>query len=133
MAICKFCDIVKKKVSDYVVWENRKFIAFLNIHPTNPGHCLLIPKKHVDYFFDMENKLYHGLFSTAKRLEKPLRNAMQAKRIGIYVVGFDVPHAHLHMVPLTGKGQMDNPMHYKTTPEELKKIQKKLASCLKTR
>jgi len=132
MPACKFCEIVKKKTKDYIVWENKKFIAFLDAHPAKSGHCLLIPKKHIDYFFDMENDLYFDLFRTAKKLERPLREAMHAKRIGISVVGFSVLHAHLHMIPLTGSNQMFNPIHHKTAPEKMRKVQNRLASYFKT-
>jgi len=123
---CKFCNIVKKKSKDYIVWENRKFMAFLDTHPAKSGHCMLIPKKHIDYFFDLDNKTYLELFSVAKRLEKPLKKAMRAKKIGLSIVGFNTCHAHLHLVPLHGPNQMYELVSCKATKEELKKVQKKL-------
>ena len=68
MGECKFCDIINGKIDDYKIWENDKFLAFLDRSPANPGHCMLIPKKHVDYFFDLDDELYHELFKTAKKL-----------------------------------------------------------------
>lgn len=121
---CIFCDIAQHKREDYVVWEDEKFMAFLDINPANPGHCMLIPKNHVDYFFNLDDELYYGLFRTAKKLSEPLRLAMNAKRIGIAVVGFDVPHAHLHLVPLHGSNELFDPKKFtKATQEELKKTQ----------
>ena len=132
MENCKFCDIVNGKVNDYKIWENDKFLVFLDATPANPGHCMLIPKKHVDYFFDLEDELYHELFKIAKKISEPLRIAMNAKRIGIAVVGFNVPHAHLHLVPLHGSNELFDPkMFNKANEEELKKIQEKLISHLK--
>ena len=128
---CKFCLIAQRKVQDYVIWEDEQFIAFLEIHPAKQGHCLLIPKKHVDYFFELDEELYTKLFSIAKKLSEPMRKAMNAKRIGIAVVGFDIPHAHLHLVPLHGSNELfDSSKFYKAKPEELKEIQGKLRNSL---
>lgn len=132
MANCRFCDIVQGKVLDYIVWQDDKFLAFLEINPAKPGHCMLIPKKHIDYFFDMDNQLYVELFMTAKRLQEQLRKATGAKRIGIAVVGFDVPHAHLHLVPLHGSNELFDPKKfYRAKPEELKTLQGRLYEALK--
>ena len=129
---CKFCGIVNGKVRDYVLWEDNKFLLLLDINPRNPGHSLLIPKKHIDYFFDLDKDLYNELFLTAKRLERPLRKAMNAKRIGIAVVGFEVKHAHLHLVPLHSSNEMFDPLKLtKANAEELKVIQKKIKKHLR--
>ena len=69
---CRFCDIAQRKVEDYVIWEDDKFIAFLDITPAKPSHCMLIPKLHVDYFFDLPESLYLELFKVAKRLSRPM-------------------------------------------------------------
>ncbi len=124
---CKFCQIAQKKVQDYVFWEDEDFIAFLDHNPANPGHCMIIPKKHTDYFFDLEDELYLKLFKIAKKLSKPLKQAVGAKRIGIAVVGFDVPHAHLHLIPLHGSNELFDPKKFqKASHEELKEMQNKL-------
>src|SRR3989338_6058603 len=109
---CRFCEIAQHKVSDYVIWEDGKFMALLDINPANPGHCMLIPKEHVDYFFDLPDSLYLELFKTAKRISEPLRKAMNAKRVGIAVSGFDVHHAHLHLVPLHGSNELFDPSKF---------------------
>jgi len=132
MEECRFCDIINGKINDYKIWENDKFLAFLDVNPANAGHCMLIPKKHIDYFFELEDELYHELFLTAKKLSEPLRKAMGAKRIGIAVVGFDVPHAHLHLIPLHGSNELFDPAKFsKAEPEELKKVQTTLIESLK--
>jgi histidine triad (HIT) family protein len=128
---CRFCQIAQKKVQDYIIYEDEKFMAFLDANPAKPGHCMLIPKKHTDYFFDLEDELYLGLFKTAKKLSEPLRKAMGAKRIGIAVVGFDVPHAHLHLIPLHGSNELFDPKEFcKAKPDELKNVQEKLKPIL---
>lgn len=132
MVNCRFCDIVNRKVSDYIIWEDEKFIAFLDSSPANPGHCMLIPKKHFDYFFDMDDELYQELFMTAKKLAEPLRKITNAKRIGIAVLGFSMPHAHLHLIPLHGPDELfDEGKLAKQTHEELQKTQNNLKEALK--
>jgi len=79
----------------------------------------------------MDGKTYLELFSVAKRLEKPLKKVMRAKKIGISIVGFNTRHAHLHLVPLHGPNQMYEPISHKTTPEKLKRVQKTLISSFK--
>jgi len=124
---CRFCNIVEGKIEDYTLWEDDKFLLFLDLNPRNLGHSLLIPKKHVDYFFDLDDELYNELFQTAKRLEVTLRKATGAKRIGIAVVGFGMGHAHLHLVPLHGPNELFNPVDFpEANHEELKKVQDKL-------
>jgi len=119
-------------LEDYVIWQNDKFLCFLDVFPANVGYCMLIPKKHVDYFFDLEEELYMGLFKTARKLAEPLKKAMNAKRIGIAVVGFDIPHAHLHLVPLHGSDELfDGSKFKRAMPEESKKVQEKLIPSLK--
>lgn len=131
MKDCRFCQIAQKKIKDYIIWEDRKFVAFLDVQPAKAGHCLLIPKKHVDYFFDLDEGLYFELFKTAKRLCEPIRKAMGAKRIGIAVVGFNVPHAHLHLIPLHGPNELFDPGKFsKAKPDDLKAVQEKLKKVL---
>lgn len=124
---CKFCKIVEGEIEDYTLWEDDKFLLFLDLTPRNPGHSLLIPKKHVDYFFDLDDELYTQLFQTAKKLQVTLKKAMDAKRIGIAVVGFGMDHAHLHMVPLHGQNELfESFKSPEAKPEELKKVQEKI-------
>lgn len=129
---CRFCDIAQHKVQDYVIWENNNFLAFLDLNSAKEGHCMLVPKKHVDYFFDLDDNLYHEMFFVAKKLSEPLRQAMDAKRIGMAVVGFDVPHAHLHLVPLHGSNELFDPSKFrKLSQQELKNTQNKLLDAFK--
>jgi histidine triad (HIT) family protein len=124
---CKFCDIASGKKQDYVVWENENFIAFLDRTPAHDGHLLLIPKEHTDYFFDMSDEQYKNMFGIAKTLSAPLKEATGAKRIGIAVVGFDVSHAHLHLIPLYGPGELfDSSKFKKATDLQLKEVQNRL-------
>lgn len=128
MKNCKFCDIISGKSSDYKVWEDDSFMAILDINPAKEGHVLLIPKKHVEDVLDLDNELYQKLFLTAKKLSKPLMAATNAKRIGFVVVGFAVPHAHLHLVPLHKSNELFDPSLFKKAEaDKLKIIQETLS------
>ena len=100
MENCIFCRIVAGVKPAHRIWESEDFLAFLSIHPCNPGHTCLIPKIHIEYVFDLEDRLYSRIFLAAKQLSKPIKAATNANRIGIAVEGFSVPHVHLHLVPL---------------------------------
>ncbi len=127
MPECIFCEIISGKVPDYKVWEDKNFIALLDIAPAKPGHLLIIPKKHAEDIFDLDEHLYNALFQAAKKISKPLKKAMNAKRIGIVIVGLAVPHAHIHLVPLNKSNELFNPeLFSRAGPEELKLVQGKI-------
>jgi histidine triad (HIT) family protein len=119
MDTCIFCRIIKGVEPAHGIWESDDFLAFLTIHPCNPGHTCLIPKAHVDDVFELQEPLYSRIFQAAKRLSKPLRSATDARRIGIAVEGFSVPHVHLHLVPLYNVSELDPHRHIAQTQEEL--------------
>ena len=119
MSSCVFCKIVEGMEPAHRVWESEDFLAFLTRSPCNPGHTLLIPKAHVDYIFDLEEPLYSNIFRAAKRLCEPIKNATDAKRIGVAIEGFSVPHVHLHLVPVNGVSELDPHRHIKQTQQEL--------------
>jgi histidine triad (HIT) family protein len=116
---CIFCKMVEGVEPAHKIWESEQFLAFPSIHPCNPGHTCLIPKAHVDYVFDLEEPLYFGIFQAAKQISKPLKEATSAKRIGIAVEGFSVPHVHIHLVPLYNVAELDPHRHVKQNAEEL--------------
>ena|SRR5215203_5790271 len=126
MANCIFCKIVEGFESAHRVWESEQFLAFLSIHPCNPGHICLIPKTHIDYVFDLEEPLYSGIFQVAKQLSEPLKEATSAKRIGIAVEGFSVPHVHLHLVPLNNLAELDPHRHIKQSAKELTEMAERI-------
>ncbi len=122
---CTFCDIINRTREDYILWENNEFIVLPNIQTRVPGTCMLIPKKHIDYLFDMPDDLYGKFFTTAKQLEPALKEAMGAKRIGLLLSGFEIPHAHLFMIPLEKHGDHQKERK-KLSKEELVQIQNTL-------
>ena len=95
-----FSKIVAGEIPAYKIAENDDFLAFLDIMPLAIGHVLVIPKKEVDYIFDMEDDLYSGLFLFTKEVSKAISNSIACKKVGIAVIGLEVPHAHIHLVPL---------------------------------
>src|SRR3990167_3772561 len=103
---CIFCKIVKGEIPAVKIFEDEKHFAFLDMNPINSGHTLLIPKKHADYLFDLNDKEYSELMLKAKELAKLLKNKLEPKRVGIIVEGFLIPHAHIHLVPLNKGGEL---------------------------
>src|SRR3989339_1474945 len=124
---CIFCNIIKGKQKSFKVWENRDFILLLVPQPINPGHIILITKKHIDYIFDLKEPLYSEIFRTAKKISFILKKLSQAKRIGLAIEGFGVRHIHIHLVPVN-KGNELNPLRAKRMPDdELQKMQVQFA------
>ncbi len=119
METCIFCQIIEGIEPAHKIWESDDFLAFLSLHPCNPGHTCLIPKTHVDYVFDLDEPLYSGIFQLAKQLSEPLKKATEAKRIGIAIEGFSVPHVHLHLVPLYNVAELDPHRHIKQNSVEV--------------
>jgi len=96
---CIFCKIVAGDISSTKVYEDDKLIAFLDIHPKAPGHTLLIPREHHQWFTDLPDDLSDHLFRTAKKLAKELKEKHGAKLVKLSIVGDEVPHAHVHLIP----------------------------------
>jgi histidine triad (HIT) family protein len=126
MAECLFCKIIAKEIPSYAVWEGQRFMAFLDIHPVNPGHILIIPKEHIETVFDMPGGLYEEMFNTAKALSTPLQKAMGSARVGMVIEGFGVPHAHLHLVPINHAHELDSSRAKPMAAEELTVIAEKI-------
>lgn len=102
-----FSKIVKGEIPCYKVAEDIDNLAFLDINPLTRGHTLVIPKKEIDYIFDIDDEDYTGLFLFAKKVAKAIDKSIECKRVGIAVVGMEVPHAHIHLVPLEGVYDID--------------------------
>ena len=102
-----FTKIVNGEIPSYKVAEDEKHYAFLDINPVAPGHTLVIPKKEVDYIFKLDDQELVELNIFAKRVAKAMEKAMPCKRIGETVIGLEVPHAHIHLIPITTEADMD--------------------------
>lgn len=102
-----FTKIVRGEIPCHRVAENEKYLAFLDIRPTAKGHTLVIPKVEVDNLFQLEDEMLSGLILFAKRVEKALTATINCKRVGLLVIGTEVPHAHVHLIPFQHEGQMN--------------------------
>lgn len=102
-----FSRIVTGEIPSYKVAEDDNFYAFLDINPLAEGHTLVIPKKEVDYIFALDGGTYAGLWEFAAKVAKALEAAIPCKRIGVAVLGMEVPHTHIHLVPLQSEGDLD--------------------------
>ncbi len=95
-----FTKIINREIPAYIIEENEEFIAFLDVFPLAKGHTLVIPKKQVDYIFDLDQDTYNRLWEFAKNISGKVEKAIECKRVGVAVIGLEVPHAHIHLVPL---------------------------------
>lgn len=102
-----FSRIVAGEIPCYKVAENENYFAFLDISPVAKGHTLVIPKKEVDYIFDLDDETYNGLMTFARRVAQALQEAIECKRVGVAVMGLEVPHTHIHLIPITTEGDMN--------------------------
>ncbi|MBR6649149.1 MAG: HIT family protein [Bacteroidaceae bacterium] len=126
-----FSRIVAGEIPSYKVAESERFYAFLDINPLAKGHTLVIPKREVDYFFDLEDEEIAEMQVFAKKVATAIKNAFPCVKVGQAVLGLEVPHAHIHLVPMQSEKDMlfTNPK-LKLTNEELCEIAERIRSCL---
>ncbi|MEI6353039.1 MAG: HIT family protein [Candidatus Nomurabacteria bacterium] len=129
-----FTKIINREILADIIYEDSNFIAFLDVNPLHDGHTLVIPKKEIDYIFDLDDETYFSLMETSKKIAKiideRLKSKLNFKRVGIIVEGFGVPHVHVHLIPLTDsfdlqiKAKLENKDTYrnKMSKEEIKQI-----------
>ena len=127
-----FSRIINREIPGYIVAEDERYIAFLDINPLVLGHVLVVPKKEVDYIFDIEDDLLGDLMIFAKKVAVALKKVVPCKRIGVAVIGLEVPHTHIHLVPMNSMGDI-NFTRAKLSPskEELAEITSKIKSQIK--
>jgi histidine triad (HIT) family protein len=102
-----FTRIINREIPGHIVAENEQFIAFLDIVPLVMGHTLVVPKKEVDYIFDLDDDTLAGLHVFAKNVALAVKKAVPCKRIGVAVIGLEVPHTHIHLVPMNSMGDIN--------------------------
>ena len=119
-----FSKIVQGEIPAYIVAENDRFLACLDVFPIAKGHTLVIPKKETNYILDIEDEEFQALWLFAKNVGKKVDRAITCERVGIAVIGLEVPHAHIHLVPINGIGDINfaNPK-LKFSDEEMKAFQ----------
>ena len=126
-----FTRIVKGEIPAHKILEDAHFLAFLDLNPINPGHTLVIPKKEVDYLFDLDRELLSGILPFAKNVASAIRKAVPCRRIGIMVAGLEVPHAHIHLIPiLESLSELSFARASKAPPEELAAMAAKIKAVL---
>ena len=121
-----FTKIVRGEIPAYKIAEDDRYLAFLDVFPTTKGHTLVIPKQQIDYLFDLEDELYLGLMAFAKRVAAAVEKAVPCKRVGVAVVGLEVPHAHVHLIPLHKMADMNFANKQKFSKEEFEEVAQKI-------
>ena len=124
-----FSKIVAGEIPSYKCAENEEFYAFLDINPVTKGHTLVIPKREVDYFFDLTDEELSRMIVFAKRVARAIKKVFPCKKVGLTVLGLDVPHAHIHLAPLQSEIDMDfGKKKLKVEPSEMQDIAARIMS-----
>ena len=127
-----FTKIVNGEVPSYKIAEDERFYAFLDINPLVKGHTLVIPKKEIDYLFDIEDEVYKDLFLFAKKIAVALKKVIPCEKIGVAVIGLEVPHTHIHLIPLKTMDDIDfSRPKLKLSHEQFQDILAKITEVLK--
>ena len=129
MEVSVFTKIIRGEIPCHKVYEDDKTLAFLDIHPVQPGHVLVVPKRQVDEFQELPDEDYSALWAVVKKVAQRQKRVLGRKRVGIHVVGLDVPHAHVHVLPFDNLEQYRTMADMEAEPDHLAlaEIAKKLA------
>ena len=126
-----FSRIVKGEIPCYKIAEDDRFFAFLDINPVMKGHTLVIPKREDDYIFNLDDEELGAMMVFAKKVAKAIEKAVPCKRIAVAVIGLEVPHAHIHLIPITQEGDMDfKKEHVHLSETEFLEVQKSIVDQL---
>lgn len=126
-----FTKIINGEIPCYKIAEDDYFLAFLDINPNAIGHTLCIPKKEVDKILDLDEETYMGLMAFSRKVGKAVEKAMDCKRVGMTVIGLEVPHVHVHLIPLTSMQDATFQHKTKLTPEEFENIADEIRAKIK--
>ena len=126
-----FTKIINREIPGYIIAEDDRYIAFLDINPLVLGHTLVVPKLEVDFIFDLDDDTLGGLHVFAKRVAQAIKKSVPCRRVGVAVIGLEVPHAHVHIVPMTSMSDL-NFTRSKLSPSkaELEEVAKKIKEAL---
>ena len=123
-----FTRIIQGEIPCYKVAEDDRYFAFLDINPLTEGHTLVVPKKETDYLFDLDDDTLAGMVLFAKRIAKRIGEKIACKRVAVVVLGLEVPHAHIHLIPINNEKDVDfHREKQKLSPEEFKRISTMIA------
>ena len=121
-----FSRIIAREIPAYIVAEDTDHIAFLDINPNAPGHTLCVPKQEIDKLFDLDNEAYIELMQFSKRVANALRQTISSKRVGLSVIGLEVPHVHVHLIPLNEMADASFQKKVQLTDDEMNAMAKKI-------
>lgn len=123
-----FSRIIAGEIPSYKVAENETFYAFLDINPLTKGHTLVVPKNEVDYLFDLDNQTLAEMILFAKEIAAKIKDKIACKRVAVVVLGLEVPHAHIHLIPINSESDVDfHREKLQLSPDEFKEIAEKIA------
>ncbi len=126
-----FTKIINNEVPSYKIVEDEKYLAFLDAFPLTYGHVLVVPKKETDYLFDLDSEAYLGLWKFSQKIAKAMNKVIVCQRIGVVVIGLEVPHAHVHLVPIDGVSDINfEKPKKKFSDEKMKEIANKIRESL---
>ena len=125
-----FAKIIKGEIPCYKIAEDENFLAFLDVNPNAKGHTLCVPKQEIDKIFDIQDDLYLGLMQFSKKIAVALEKTVPCNRIGMAVIGLEVPHAHVHLIPLNEMDEMRFQKKVSMTKEEFEALAKKIQANL---
>ena len=128
-----FSRIIAGEIPCYKIAEDDHHFAFLDINPVNPGHVLVVPKREVSYIFDLTDEEYLALELFAKRVAEGMKEAVDCKRIGVAVIGLEVPHAHIHLIPITNEGDMSFSTKHTLPAEEMENFRSRISEAVARR
>ncbi len=125
-----FTKIINGEIPSYKIAEDENFFAFLDINPNSKGHTLCIPKKEVDKVFDLDEETYNGLMSFSRKVAIALEKAINCKRVGVAVIGLEVPHVHVHLIPSNDMKEMTFKHKVSLEEDEFKAIAERIRTFL---
>ena len=122
-----FTKIIKGEIPSYKIHENEKFYAFLDINPLAIGHTLVVPKQEVDYLFEIDDETLSEMILYSKKIATAIKDSVRCNRVGLMVIGLEVPHAHIHLIPIQKEGDMNlSNKRVKLSKDEFETIAKKM-------
>jgi histidine triad (HIT) family protein len=126
-----FSRIIRGDIQSYKITEDDNYFAFLDINPLAEGHTLVVPKKEVDYLFDLDDQMLAGMMVFAKRVARAIGKAVPCLKVGVAVLGLDVPHAHIHLIPINDLGDLNfGRPKLKFTPDEFRETAERISAAL---